>query len=78
MWELWLAIAVAVAVLVVVSGFFLLKKKQTQLSNPIFALAIALMVIGITFSDNPLVGYSFLGTSMALSVICAVRNSKKK
>ena len=78
MWELWLAIAVAVAVLVFVSVLFLLKKKQTLSNDPIFALAIALMVIGITFSDNPLVGYSFLGTSMALSVICAVRNSKRK
>ena len=78
MWELWLAIAVAVAVLVIVSGFFLLKKKQTLPNNPILALASAFMVIGITFSDNPLVGYSFLGTSIALSVIYAIRNSKKK
>ena len=78
MWELWLTIAVAVAVLVVVSGFFLVKKKQQLLGNPFFALAIALMVVGITFSDNPLVSYSFLGTSIALSVICAARNSRKK
>ena len=78
MWELWLTIAVAVAVLVVVSGFFQVKKKQQLIGNPFFALASALMVIGITFSDNPLVGYSFLGTSIALSVIYAIRNSKKK
>lgn len=78
MWELWLAIAVAVIVLVVASVSLLIKKKQALPNSPIFALAIALAVVGITFSDNPLVGYSFLGTSMALSVIYAVKNSGKK
>ncbi len=77
MWELWLAIAVAVAVLVITSVSLLIKKKQVLPNSPVFALAIAFAVVGITFSDNPLVGYSFLGTSMALSVIYAVRNSKK-
>ncbi len=78
MWELWLAVAVAVAVLVVTSVSLLMKKKQVLPNSSVFALGIALAVVGITFSDNPLVGYSFLGTSMALSVICAVRNSRKK
>ena len=78
MWELWLEIAVAVAVLVVTSVSLLIKKKQVLPNSPIFALAIALAVVGITFSDNPLVGYSFLGTSMALLVIYAVKNSRKK
>jgi hypothetical protein len=78
MWELWLTIAVAVAVLVVTSVSLLIKKKQAFPNSPIFALAIALAVVGITFSDNPLVGYSFLGISIALSVIYAIRNSRKK
>jgi hypothetical protein len=78
MWELWLAIAVAVVVLVVTLVSLLIKKKQALPNSPIFALAIALAVVGVTFSDNPLVGYSFLGTSMALSVIYAVKNSRKK
>ena len=77
MWELWLAIAVAVVVSVVSLVSLLIKKKQALPNSPIFALAIALVVVGVTFSDNPLVGYSFLGTSMALSVIYAVRNSRK-
>ncbi len=78
MWEVWLTIAVAVAVLVVTSVSLLIKKKQVLPNSPVFALALALAVVGVTFSDNPLVGYSFLGTSMALSVICAFRNSRKK
>ena len=76
--ELWLLIAVTVAVLVVISGALFIRKKQALPKSPIFVLALALVVLGITFGDNPLIRYSFLGTSMALSVIYAVKNSRKK
>ena len=78
MWQLWVAIAAAVAVLVVISVALLIKKKQASPNGPIFALAIALAVVGITFSDAPLIGYSFFGTSIVLSIIHAVKSSKKK
>ena len=78
MWQLWLAIAVAVAVLAVISVALLIKKKQAPPNGPIFALAIALAVGGITFSDAPLIGYSFLGASIVLSVIYTVKSSRKK
>ena len=76
--ELWLIIAVTVAVLVVISGALLIRKKQALPNSPIFTLAIALVVLGITFGDDPLIRYSFLGTSMALSVIYAVKSSRKE
>ena len=78
MWELWLIIAVTVAVLVVIFGALFIRKKQAMPKSPIFTLAIVLVVLGITFGDDPLIGYSFLGTSMALSVIYAVKSSRKK
>jgi hypothetical protein len=79
MWELWLTIAATVAVLVVISVALLIRKRKQVLRNdPIFTLAITLAVLGIIFSDDPLVGYSFLGTSIALSVIHAVGGSRKK
>jgi hypothetical protein len=78
MWELWLIIAVTVAVLVVICGALFIRKKQALANSPIFPLAIALVVLGITFGDDPLIRYSFLGTSMVLSVIYAVKSSRKK
>jgi hypothetical protein len=79
MWELWLTIAATVAVLVVISVALRIRKKTQALRNdPIFTLAITLAVLGIIFGDDPLVGYSFLGTSMVLSVIYAVIGSRKK
>ncbi len=78
MWQLWVAIAAAVAVLVVISVALLIKKKRALPTGPISALAIALAVVGITFSDTPLIGYSFLGASIVLSFIYAVKSSRKK
>ncbi len=78
MWQLWVAIAAAVAVLVVISVALLIKKKRAVPNGPIYALAIALAVVGITFSEAPLIGYSFLGAGIALSVIYAVKSSRKK
>lgn len=76
--ELLLVLAVAVAVLVVIYGALLIRKRQALPNSPIFTLAIALVVLGITFGDNPLIRYSLLGTSMVLSVIYAVKSSRKK
>ncbi len=78
MLEVWLIIAVIIATLVVVFGALFLRKKQTLPKSPIFTLAIVLVVLGITFSDDPFIGYSFIGTSMALSVVYAIKNSRKK
>jgi len=78
MWQLWVAIAAAVVMLVVISIALLIKKKQASPNGPIFTLAVALLVVGITFSDAPLIGYSFLGTSIVLSIIYAFKSSKKK
>jgi hypothetical protein len=78
MWELWLLIAVAVAVLVVIFGALLMRKKKALPYSPIFTLATVFIVLGITFGDDPLIRYSFLGTSIALSVIYAVENLRKR
>ena len=78
MWQLWMAIAAAVAILAVISVALLIKKKRALPNGPISALAIALAVVGITFSDAPLIGYSFLGASIVLSVIYAVKSSRQK
>jgi hypothetical protein len=78
MWQLWVAIAAAIAVLAVISVALRIKKKQALPNGPIFALAVALLVVGITFSDAPLIGYSFLGSSIVLSVIYAVKSSRKR
>ncbi len=76
--EVWLIIAVTIAALVVVFGAFFIMKKHALPKSPIFTLAIVLVVLGITLGDDPLIRYLFFGTSMALSVIYAIKSSRKK
>jgi hypothetical protein len=38
---------------------------------------MSLVVLGIIFGDSRIVGYSFIGVGVLLSVIDAVRNSKE-
>jgi hypothetical protein len=78
MLEVWLIIAVTIAALVVVFGALFIRKMHALPKSPVFTLAIVLVVLGIVFGDDPLIGYSFLGTSMALSVIYAIKSSRKK
>ncbi len=78
MLEVWLIVAVAIAASVMVFGALFIRRKQALPKSPIFALAIVLVVLGITFGDDPLIRYSFFGTSMALSVIYAIKSSRKK
>jgi len=77
--ELWLIFAVAVGLLVVISVALLTrKKKQTFRDNAVLTLAGTLLVLGIIFGDDRLVGYSFIGSSVVLSIIAAVKSSRKK
>ncbi len=78
MLEVWLIVAVAIAASVMVFGALFIRRKQALPKSPIFALAIVLVVLGITFGDDPLIRYSFFGTSMAMSVIYAIKSSRKK
>ena len=40
----------------------------------ILTLGMALVVLGIAFGDDPLIGYSFIGVGVLLSIISAIRS----
>jgi hypothetical protein len=79
MTELWLIIAVAVGTLFVISVALLTtKKKQAFQDDAFLTLGGTLLILGIIFGDDRLVGYSFIGLSVLLSIISTVRGSRKK
>ena len=41
-------------------------------------LGMSLVVLGIIFGDDRLIGYSFIGAGVLLSVIDIIKNLKKK
>jgi len=73
--ELWLIIAIAVGVISIAIAVALLKRKKKQAiqDNALLPLGITLVVLGIIFGDDSLVGYSFIGVGVLLSIINAVR-----
>ena len=46
-------------------------------SQELTTLGIALSVLGIVFSENQLVGYSFIGVGVLLSIISAFKLRRK-
>ncbi len=46
-------------------------------SQELMTLGITLLVLGIVFSENQLVGYSFIGVGVLLSIIGACRLGRK-
>jgi hypothetical protein len=78
--ELWLIIAIAVGIISIATAiaFLTRKKKQTIQDNALLPLGITFVVLGIVFGDDRLVGYSFIGVGVLLSIISAVRGLSKK
>jgi uncharacterized membrane protein len=78
--ELWLIIAIAAGIvsIAVAVAFLSRKKKQAFQDNALLSLGIMFVVLGIIFGDDRLVGYSFIGVGVLLSIISAVRGLRKK
>ena len=71
----WIAISIIALVLIVV---FLLIGRGKQYKKPsnLAILGMSLVVLGIIFGDDRLIGYSFMGAGVVLSVIDIVRNRR--
>jgi len=73
---LWIAISIAALVVIVVLLLIGRRKKYYKPSN-LAILGLSLVVLGIIFGDDRLIGYSFIGVGVLLSVIDANRNRKQ-
>jgi hypothetical protein len=74
---LWVAISV-IALIVIVVLLLLARGRGRQYPKPsnLAILGMSLMVLGIIFGDDRLIGYSFIGVGILLSVIDIIRNRK--
>ena len=72
----WIAISIIALVVIVV---FLLIGRGRQYKKPsnLAILGMSLVVLGIIFGDDRLIGYSFIGVGVLLSVVDIVRNRKQ-
>jgi len=74
----WIAISISALVVIMVL-LLISRRKGNQIINPsnLFVLGMSFVVLGIIFGDERVIGYSFIGVGVLLSVIDAIRNSKQ-
>jgi hypothetical protein len=75
---LWIAISI-IALVVIMVFLLISRRKRKQILNPsnLLILGMSLVVLGIIFGDDRLIGYSLIGVGVLLSVIDAIRNRKQ-
>jgi len=73
--HLWIAISI-IALVVIVVLLLIARGRQYQQPSNLAILGMCLVVLGIIFGDNRLIGYPLIGVGVLLSVIEAIRNRR--
>jgi len=71
----WIAISISALVVIVVL-LLIARGRQYQQPSNLAILGMSLVVLGIIFGDNRLIGYPLIGVGIFLSVIEAIRNRR--
>ena len=72
----WIAISI-IALVIIVVLLLIARGRQYRKPSNLAILGMSLVVLGIIFGDDRLIGYSFIGVGVLLSVIDAIRNRKQ-
>jgi hypothetical protein len=72
----WIAISIA-ALLVIVVLLLVGRGRQYRRPSNLAVLGISLVVLGIIFGDSRIVGYSFIGVGVLLSVVDIIRTRRQ-
>ena len=76
--EVYIAISIVVLLAIALSVIFVMKKEEKPHSR-LAMLGMTLVILGIIFSGNDgLLGYSFIGAGVLLSVMDIFRNLQHK
>ena len=77
--EIYIAISVVVLAFIAILVNFTIKKKKQKQPSKLATLGMTLVVLGIIFGvSDRLIGYSFIGAGVLLSVIDIIKNLKNK
>ena len=74
----WISISI-IALVVIMVLLLISRRKSNQIINPsnLLVLGMSFVVLGIIFGDERVLGYSFIGIGVLLSVMDAIRNRKQ-
>jgi uncharacterized membrane protein YqjE len=75
-----LFIVLSVIILVIIGILLIIawKKKKEYRPSPLSMLGMVFVILGSVFGSDRLIGYSFFGIGVLLSVVDVVKNRKKK
>ncbi len=76
--QVYIMIAVAAMVVVLLVVFFLRKDKMGERLTPLASFSLILVIAGIINADNRLLGYSLIGAGILLAIVDIIKKSKKK
>jgi uncharacterized membrane protein len=76
---LWIAVSI-VALVVIVALLLISRRGGRQYPRPsnLALVGMSMVVLGIIFGDDRLIGYSFIGIGVLLSVVDSILNRNKK
>ena len=76
---LWIAVSI-VALVVIVALLLISRRGGRQYPRPsnLALEGMSIVVLGIIFGDDRLIGYSFIGIGVLLSVVDSILNRNKK
>ncbi len=75
---LWLLISIGVAVIFGAAILLTRRTEGTREDYALLSLGPTLVVLGIIFGDDPLVGYSFIGVGVLISIASAIRSRSRQ
>ena len=76
---LWIAVSI-VALVVIVALLLISRRGGRQYPRPsnLALVGMSMVVLGIIFGDDRLIGYSFIAVGILVSVIDAIKNRNKR
>jgi len=75
---LFLVLSVIILLIIGILLIVAWKKKKEQRLSPLAMLGMVFVILGIVFGSDRLIGYSFLGIGVILSVFDILKNRRKK
>jgi len=76
--QIYIAISIAVLAIIAILVIFTTRKKKRKQLSKLAMFAMSLVILGIVFGDNRLIGYGFIGAGVLLSMIDIIKSLKNK
>ena len=73
----YIAIAIAVLIIVGLLVFFARRNRQVKRLTPLASIAFACVIAGVVFGDGRLIGYGLMGTGVILAVVDIFISTRK-